>query len=433
MSGEGTNLILVVDDNEPARYTKVRILRDAGYEVVEAATGDEALRLVAERAPRLILLDVNLPGVDGWEVCRRLKADPATASVAVLQVSATHVREEDTVRALEGGADASLTEPIEPAVLVATVRALLRARLAEDALRDALAREQITRAAAEAANRTKDEFLATLSHELRSPLGVILTWVTLLRSGRIDEAGRMRAYEAIERNTRHQAKLIEDLLDVSRIISGKMRLDVGVVDIAEVVDAAREGVRHAAEAKGIQLALLPAAGVGPVSGDGNRLQQVIWNLLSNAVKFTPRGGQVTIGVDRVASQAQIQVVDSGRGIDPVFLPHIFERFRQADSSTTRSEGGLGLGLAIVRHLGQLVELQGGPVGVESAGFGRGSTFTVRLPLRAVSLPVAAAHPARVLRPPPPAAPLPDLNGVHVLVLDDEPDAREAVAAVLEGC
>jgi signal transduction histidine kinase len=430
MSGAGTNLILVVDDNEPARYTKARILRDAGYEVIEAATGDEALRLVAERAPRLVLLDVNLPGVDGWEVCRRLKADPATASVAVLQVSATHVREEDTVRALEGGADASLTEPIEPAVLVATVRALLRARLAEDALRDALAREQITRVAAEAANRTKDEFLATLSHELRSPLGVILTWVTLLRSGRIDDAGRMRAYEAIERNTRHQAKLIEDLLDVSRIISGKMRLDVGVVDLVEVVDAAREGVRHAADAKSIQLAVLPAGAVGPVSGDANRLQQVIWNLLSNAVKFTPRGGQVTIGVDRVHSQARIQVVDSGRGIDPAFLPHIFERFRQADASTTRSEGGLGLGLAIVRHL---VELHGGTVGAESAGFGQGSTFTVRLPVRAVSLPAAAALPARVLRPTPPAAPLPDVNGVHVLVLDDEPDAREAVAAVLEGC
>src|SRR5262245_60132962 len=275
MSDAGTNLILVVDDNEPARYTKSRILRDAGYEVTEAATGDEALRLVAERPPRLILLDVNLPGVDGWEVCRRLKADPATASVAVLQVSATHVREEDTVRALEGGADASLTEPIEPAVLVATVRALLRARLAEDALRDALAREQTTRVAAEAANRTKDEFLATLSHELRSPLNVIITWVTLLRSGRVDDAAKIRAFEAIERNTRLQAKLIEDLLDVSRIISGKMRLDVGVVDLGEVVAAALDGVRHAADAKDIQLETIPDVTTGTVSGDAARLQQVI--------------------------------------------------------------------------------------------------------------------------------------------------------------
>ncbi len=215
MSIPAQGLILVVDDNEVGRYTKSRILRDAGYDVIEGSTGDDALRLITELSPRLVLLDVNLPGVDGWEVCRRLKANPDTASVAVLQVSATHVREEDTVRALEGGADASLTEPIEPAVLVATVRALLRARLAEDALRDALAREQVVRAAAEAANRTKDEFLATLSHELRSPLGVILTWVALLRSGRIDDAGRARGLEAIERNTRHQAKLIEDLLDVS--------------------------------------------------------------------------------------------------------------------------------------------------------------------------------------------------------------------------
>jgi signal transduction histidine kinase len=422
-------LILVVDDNEVGRYTKARILRDAGYEVIEAATGDSALRLTVERAPRLVLLDVNLPGVDGLEVCRRLKADPVTASVAVLQVSATHVREEDTVRALEGGADASLTEPIEPAVLVATVRALLRARLAEDALRDALAREQVTRAAAEAANRTKDEFLATLSHELRSPLGVILTWVALLRSGRIDDAGKIRALEAIERNTRHQAKLIEDLLDVSRIISGKMRLEVGVVSLADVVEAALEGVRHAADAKVIRLEVPPAATVGPVSGDPARLQQVIWNLLSNAVKFTPRGGQVSVHVERVESQAQIQVADSGRGIDPVFLPHIFERFRQADSSTTRSDGGLGLGLAIVRHL---VELHGGTVQAESDGFGHGSTFTVRLPLRAVNLPVATALPVRTSRPLPPVLPLPELNGVHVLVLDDEPDAREALAAVLEG-
>src|SRR5262245_52397633 len=260
-------LILVVDDNDVGRYTKMRVLRDAGYEVIEAATGDDALRLIAQCNPRLVILDVNLPDIDGLEVCRRLKADPATASVVVLQVSATHVREEDTVRALEGGADASLTEPLEPSVLVATVRALLRARLAEDAMREALAREQAARAAAEAANRTKDEFLATLSHELRSPLSVILTWVALLRSGRVDEAGRSRALEAIERNTRLQAKLIEDLLDVSRIISGKLHLEIGITDLTGVVDAAVEGVRHAADAKGIRLEVSRHAAVWAVPGD----------------------------------------------------------------------------------------------------------------------------------------------------------------------
>src|SRR5215470_3750282 len=253
MSPPTTALILVVDDNEVGRYTKARILRDAGYEIIEGGTGEDAFRLVTERSPRLILLDVNLPDLDGWEVCRRLKANPDTASVAILQVSATHVREEDTVRALEGGADASLTEPIEPAVLVATVRALLRARIAEDALRDALGREQVIRAAAEAANRTKDEFLATLSHELRSPLGVILTWVALLRSGRIDDSVKARAFEAIERNTRHQVRLIEDLLDVSRIISGKMRLEISLVDLGTVVEAALDSIRPAAAAKGVVL------------------------------------------------------------------------------------------------------------------------------------------------------------------------------------
>ncbi len=167
-----------------------------------------------------------------------------------------------------------------------------------------------------------------------------------------------------------------------------------------------------------------------MSGDPARLQQVVWNLLSNAVKFTPSGGRVAVRVERVDSQAEIEVTDSGRGIDPAFLPHIFERFRQADSSTKRSEGGLGLGLAIVRHL---VELHGGSVSAQSRGFGQGSTFTVHLPLRAVSLPLATATPARTVTPPPPMAPLPDLNGLRVLVLDDEPDAREAIAAVLEGC
>jgi len=258
---------------------------------------------------------------------------------------------------------------------------------------------------------------------------VILTWVALLRSGRIDDAGSRRAVEAIERNTRLQAKLIEDLLDVSRIISGKMRLDVRVADLGDVVEAALEGARHAADAKGIALELSANEDIGPVSGDPERLQQVVSNLLSNAVKFTPRDGHVAVRIERVGSQAQIRVTDSGRGIDPAFLPHMFERFRQAGSSSTRSEGGLGLGLAIVRHL---VELHGGTVEAESGGAGTGCSFSVRLPLRAISMPVTTL-PVRVQRPVGPAAPLPDLHGVHVLVLDDEPDAREAIAAVLENC
>jgi signal transduction histidine kinase len=428
MSAAETSLILVVDDNDSGRYSKCRILRNAGYEVMEAATGEEALRIVAEHAPRLIVLDINLPDIDGWEICRRVKGDAASASTVVLQVSATHVREEDMVRSLEGGADASLAEPVEPGVLVATVRALLRTRQAEDAVRSALVREQAARVAAESANRTKDEFLATLSHELRSPLGAILTWVTLLRSGRVDEGRSTRALEAIERNTRLQVRLIEDLLDVSRIISGKMRLEVTLVELAAVAEAALDSVRPAAAAKGITLESLADPMVGPVAGDPGRLQQIVWNLLSNAVKFTPKNGKVGLQIESVDSQVHVRVTDSGRGIEPAFLPHIFDRFRQADSSSTRAEGGLGL--AIVRHL---VELHGGTVGAESPGLGRGSTFTVRLPLPAVRGAAAPGPRGTTLRGRMSSAPLATLEGVRVLVLDDDHDAREAITAVLERC
>jgi signal transduction histidine kinase len=418
--------ILVVDDNETARYAKARVLRAAGFQTLEAGTAADALHLVAERRPRLVVLDVHLPDLSGWEVCQRIKQDPATASVPVLQVSATFVSEEDTVRALEGGADACLTEPLEAPVLVATVRALLRARAAEDSLRDALAREQEARGAAETANRAKDEFLALLSHELRSPLGAILTWATLLREAPVDAAITARGLETIERNARLQAKLVEDLLDVSRIVTGKSRLDLGLVEIAPLVDATLESVGPAALAKGIRLDIFVDPEVGPLLGDPTRLQQVLWNLLSNAIKFTPKGGWAELRVERAESQAAIRVSDSGRGIDPSFLPFIFERFRQGDSSTTRAEGGLGLGLAIVRHV---VELHGGVVEAESPGVGQGATFTVRLPLPAVRERRRGAEPPR-------ARSLAEsrgwnlLGGLRLLVVDDEQDARDAIGAVL---
>ena len=425
-------VILVVDDNEVGRYTKTRILRQAGFTVIQSASGADALAAVSERKPRLVVLDVQLPDINGWEICRRIKADADTASVLVLQVSATYVSEVDTVHALEGGADGCLTEPIEPPVLVATVRALLRARQAEDALRAAVERAEAAQQEAEAANRTKDEFLATLSHELRSPLNAILTWVTLLRTGKLDDARSARAFEAIDRNTRVQVRLIEDLLDVSRIISGNMRLDVGWVDLASIVESTVEALRPAEEAKGLRIDAVIDPTLGPISGDAARLQQIVWNLLSNAVKFTPKGGHVAVRVEAVQSHAQIRVTDTGKGIEPAFLPHIFERFQQADSSTTRREGGLGLGLAIVRHL---VELHGGTVEAESAGPGTGATFVVKLPLPALTptryapgdLPhddVGAAQSAEAF---------PSLDTLHVLVVDDDVDARDAVAAALEGC
>jgi signal transduction histidine kinase len=422
-------LILVVDDDETGRYGKCRILRQAGFDVIEAANGLDALRIVEERKPRLVLLDVRLPGLNGWEVCAKIKANPLTQTVLVLQMSATFVSGDATVRSLEGGADGCLTEPYDPLVLVASVRALLRARLAEDALREALAREQALRGVAESANRAKDDFLATLSHELRSPLSAILTWASLLREGKLDQARTQRAVESIERNTWHQLRLVEDLLDVSRIISGKMKLELSLVDLRTVVATALDHLKSTAAPKQISIDSFVDPSIGLLKGDPGRLQQVVWNLVSNAVKFTPKNGRIQLRATAAGSFAQIEVTDTGIGIDASMLPLIFERFRQADSSTTRAEGGLGLGLALVRHF---VELHGGTVEARSEGLGKGSTFIVRLPLP----PAGAApsdretvHRERAER----RRALPRLDGARVLVVDDESDGREAVAMVLERC
>lgn len=294
-----------------------------------------------------------------------------------------------------------------------------------------LAREQAARNAAEMANRAKDEFLSVLSHELRTPLNAILGWSQILRSRpQIDPAVITKALETIERNAWGQATLINDLLDISRIITGKLRLDVRSVELIVVVEAAIETIRPAAEAKAIQLRSVLDPAAGPISGDADRLQQVVWNLLSNAVKFTHKGGWVQICLERVNSHVEIVVSDSGQGISSDFLPYVFDRFQQADSKTTRSYGGLGLGLAIVRHL---VELHGGSVAVYSTGLGKGATFTVSLPLSAIrpSDPTERIHPTvdtevAVSR-------LPNLYGLHILIVDDEADARELIGAILNQC
>jgi signal transduction histidine kinase/CheY-like chemotaxis protein len=277
---------------------------------------------------------------------------------------------------------------------------------------------------AEDANRLKDQFLATLSHELRTPLNAIVGWTTLLMQGNLQPEAAARAVTVIDRNARAQTKLIEDVLDVSRIVSGKLRLNVQVLDLAAVVKAAADSVSHAAAAKRIRLKLLLEAGMGQVSGDPDRLQQVVWNLLSNAIKFTPAGGTVTVRVEEGDSNVTLVVRDDGAGISPDFLPHVFERFRQADASTTRSHGGLGLGLSIVRHL---VELHGGTVRVESDGPGRGSTFTVALPLTADHPVVSPPSRAKLL-----TAGSADLHGLYVLVVDDEVDGRAFVETALAG-
>ncbi|HEX4793588.1 MAG TPA: ATP-binding protein [Humisphaera sp.] len=294
-----------------------------------------------------------------------------------------------------------------------------------------LASERIARSNAEHASRMKDEFLATLSHELRTPLNAILGWSQILQTSAREEADLERGLETIERNARAQTQLIEDLLDMSRIISGKLRLDIQRVETGDWIEAAIASVLPAAEAKGVRIEKVLDPLCGPVSGDPSRLQQVVWNLLSNAVRFTPRGGKIQVVLARVNSHIEISVADTGIGIKPEFLPFVFDRFRQADASTTRKHGGLGIGLAIVK---QLVELHGGTVRANSPGEGHGATFIVSLPI-AVVHPVAddddRFHPTFPVDSAGTALPA-DLSGVHVLVVDDEPDARELIRHVLEG-
>ena len=287
--------------------------------------------------------------------------------------------------------------------------------------------ERGARASAETANRMKDEFLATISHELRTPLTAILGWAEVLRRGGAESpAQTSRAIDAIHRNARVQVQLVDDLLDVSRIITGKLRLDLRPVTLEPIVEGALEAVAPAATAKGVHLEPFAPAQATVLLGDPDRLQQVLWNLLSNAVKFTPSGGRVRVAVDAVGTSVRVRVMDTGKGIGPDFLPHVFERFRQASAGTTRHHGGIGLGLAIVRHL---VELHGGTVAVESDGEGQGSTFAVELPLdRSAATPTAAGE-AAVDDARDPSAHV--LAGVRVLLVDDEPDARELLAVVLE--
>jgi PAS domain S-box-containing protein len=292
--------------------------------------------------------------------------------------------------------------------------------------------EQVSaRKEAEEANRIKDEFLATLSHELRTPLTAIIGWSAMLRGNKFDEAATANALETIERNAKAQGQIIEDLMDVSRIITGKLRLDVQTIELASLVTASVDAIRPAADARQIRLQALLDPQAGPVSGDPSRLQQVIWNLLTNAVKFTPKGGRVQVRLERVNSHVEITVSDTGQGIAPEFLPHVFDRFRQADQTYTRTHGGLGLGLSIVR---QLVELHGGTVHAESTGLGQGATFVVQLPVMVARWQAEQPqrrHPAAggsaALECPP------SLSGLRVLVVDDEADTRILLRAMLEQC
>ncbi|HVG21980.1 MAG TPA: PAS domain S-box protein [Blastocatellia bacterium] len=317
----------------------------------------------------------------------------------------------------------------EPCALT-VIEDITEKKRAEAEREQLLASEREARREAEEANRMKDEFLATVSHELRTPLNAILGWARLLSGGRLDDETTTRGLKSVEQNAKAQAQLIEDLLDVSRIISGKFRLKAQPLELAPVIEAAIDSVRPAAEAKGVRLQVVLDPDAGPVSGDAGRLQQVVWNLLSNAVKFTPKGGRVQVRLMRIDSHIKLEVSDTGQGITHDFLPYVFDRFRQADGSASRSHGGLGLGLAIVRHI---VEMHGGSVAVDSLGKGQGATFAIRLPLIVTHRRASReerAHPRVDGEGGLHFQPSPTLVGVKVLIVDDEPESLLLLSTVL---
>ncbi len=310
-------------------------------------------------------------------------------------------------------------------------RDITERKRADIRLQEALREAQEAKSEAEEANRRKDEFLATISHELRTPLTSIIGWLRMLREGMLDKTAIGKAMDTIERNAQSQAQLVEDLLDVSKIISGKMHLKVKLLDASSIINSAVEAIRLAAQAKNIRLQIITDPSVSPINGDYERIQQVVWNLLSNAVKFTPAGGRVQVQLEQVDSNVEVTVSDSGQGIKPEFLSRVFDRFTQADSSITRAFGGLGMGLAIAKSI---VELHGGTVRVESPGEDQGSTFTLSLPSASVKndagsaeLNESATHNDTTLECPP------ELAGLKILVVDDELDTCEMIKAAFELC
>lgn len=426
---------LLVDDLEENRIALEALLRRDGLDVLQAAGGAEALELLLKHDVALALLDVQMPEMDGFELAEIMRGTERTRRVPIIFLTAGGPDNQRRFRGYEAGAVDFIYKPIEPHVLQSKAGVffdLYRQRAEVARHRDALvaaARENARlldvekelRARAEQEGRAKDDFLATLSHELRTPLNAILGWTQLIGSGALSADESREGMTVIERNARTQASLIDDLLDMSRIISGRIRIDPQPVDIADVIDSAIQTVLPIAEAKQVLLNSRDIARPIVVSGDSARLQQIVWNLLTNAVKFTPAGGEVRVLLGVEADQAVLQVCDTGIGLSADFLPFVFERFRQADGSTTRRQGGLGLGLSIVRDL---VHLHGGSVQASSDGPGQGATFALRLPMASV-LPPAA--PEQIDED----ASSHQLHGLRILIVDDETDSRDVLRLMLE--
>jgi signal transduction histidine kinase len=466
--------LLMVDDRPENLLALEAILGGRGLNLVRAHSGREALKAMLAHEFALILMDIAMPVLDGYETAELIRRHERFRLTPIIFLTANHYADAHVFKGYSIGAVDYLLKPLVPEVLLSKVNVFvelycnrqmlkaqaaalqqsydemeqrvlartgelaasnlaLQAEVAErqrvEAERVALLeREQAARLEAETMNRLKDEFLATLSHELRTPLNAILGWAHVLESGKRDDAVIARAIRVIRHSAQAQAQLVTHILDVSRIISGRLPLRLSDVDIRAVVCDTLETLQPAVVAKGIAIATR-FEGQAMLAADRDRLQQVIWNVLSNAIKFTPKGGEVRIEVTATAQDVHITVADTGSGIEPEFLPRVFDRFTQADASQARSHGGLGLGMAIVRHI---VELHGGVVGVDSLGKDQGTTVTVILPIR--DLPEQAAE-ASV--DPPSASgeaepqPLASLAGVSVLIVDDEEDAREVLMLILQ--
>jgi signal transduction histidine kinase len=443
--------ILIVDDHDENLLALEAVLTDPQYELVRANSGRAALRAALQSDFALVLLDVAMPDMDGYETATLLRERERSRNIPIIFLTANYRGEGHVFRGYSVGAVDYLFKPFSPEVLKSKVAVFVELFQKREALKrqaEALQRahdeleervdqrtaqlaaatslERDLRGQAEQANRLKDEFLATLSHELRTPLNAILGWTHLLALPTGDPEMAAHAVTVIKNNAVAQSQIIEDILDVSRIIGGKLRLRLTHVSLEQIVTAAIDAVRPAADAKGITIDL-DLATTTPIVMDGDRMQQVCWNLLSNAVKFTPKGGHVSVVLEERASDLVLCVEDSGMGIAREFLPQIFDRFSQADSSAGRRHGGLGLGMAIVRHL---VELHGGTVEAASEGPGRGAKFTVVLPRRTTLQADSSEPPASDAQLSLPQGALPDLDGRQVLVVDDEADNLEFLGLLL---
>jgi PAS domain S-box-containing protein len=541
--------VLVVDDNPSTRYSTARVIRAAGFRTTEAGTGGEALARIGDGVSAVVL-DVHLPDIDGFEVCRMIRANPVTALLPVVHLSAAYIRDEDRVTGLNAGADGYMVHPVEPAVLVATLQALIRARTAEDQLRrseqrfraiydqaqsgivlldeqarfadvnpamqgllgrsrdellgrpistfaplewrerieqqlappgtgrppwrgefpllaadgravylewsvsshvepgvriavaidvsaryeleqrrrEVLEREQAARQEAERHSRTKDDFIAVLSHELRTPLNAIIGWVHILqRRGSTPEGAK--GLQAIERNVKTQARIISDILDVSRINSGKLRLDREWADPAELVTSSIDALAGSIGEKKIRVDADVEGAHQPAFIDPARFQQIFWNLMTNAVKFSPDGGRIAVKLQRRGDRLLLEVRDFGQGIKADFLPHLFDRFTQSDSPGNRRHGGLGLGLSIVKHL---VDLHGGQVSADSPGPGQGTVMRIDLPAEPEGeMPSAGEAQDTEGGSEQEAQDTLALHGLHVLLVEDDREACEMMTVVLE--